>query len=128
MKQIWLIILVALVVAVISSIITANITGNIIKVQPTINGTDIYTKSEIDNKLSYIRAHSCDADGLCEVTSTLYSRNNTLTLTSPLSNVFVRGFLTVSSLANSGNLTNQTGNAYICADRNGKLFRTISKC
>lgn len=49
----WLsVLLVTVVVSIITVSISANLTGNTIKVQSVTNGTDVYTKSEIDSKFT----------------------------------------------------------------------------
>jgi hypothetical protein len=48
----WAIIAVVIIVAVLASLITVNLTGNVIKVSPERKGTDIYTRAEVDSKLS----------------------------------------------------------------------------
>ncbi|MEK6760356.1 MAG: hypothetical protein AABX93_00350 [Nanoarchaeota archaeon] len=46
------VVIVSLVVAVIASVVTLSVTGNTIKVRNAYGGTEIYTKAEVDNKLS----------------------------------------------------------------------------
>lgn len=99
--NLWIIAGVALVVAVLSSIITASITGNVIKVEKGKLGTDIYTKLEVDEKLSLIRAHTCDADEICEMRGKI-SSENPISIYSKAGSVKVTGDL---SLKNEGSGT-----------------------
>ena len=53
-NNLWIVVIVAIIVAVISSLITVSLTGNVVKV-PTSTATtqtDVYTKAEVDSKLS----------------------------------------------------------------------------
>ena len=56
-KSTWIaVIATAIIVAILSSVITANITGNTIRVSPAFNGTEIYTKAEIDSMIGGINS------------------------------------------------------------------------
>lgn len=57
-KQLWLTIIVSLIVAAVTAIVTVNVTGNTPAFSPDLGGGD-----------SFVRAHSCDADGTCEANS-----------------------------------------------------------
>ena len=53
----WIAVIIAIIViAVIVSLVTVKMTGEVIKVNPVINGTTIYTKAEIDTKINLINS------------------------------------------------------------------------
>ena len=47
-KDLWTVVIVAIVVAVLASVVTMSISGNVIKVGSKLSGTKVYTKTEID--------------------------------------------------------------------------------
>jgi hypothetical protein len=52
-KNTWPILIVAAIaIGIVSSLLTTNLTGNVIKVAPITSGTSIYTKAEIDTKIT----------------------------------------------------------------------------
>lgn len=149
----WIIVGIALVAAVLSSVITASITGNVIKIEKQKLGTDIYTKLEVDEKFSLIRAHTCDGDEICEMRGKI-SSENPISIYSKAGIVKVTGDLTLKnegsgaeiSLIPSGNelkINAQTtrfegyvasnsltgiGTAYACLNEKGVFVRKSTPC
>ena len=52
------------IVAIVASLLTANLTGNVIKVKKDPSGPSVYTKLEIDNKLSRLLTYDQILDNL----------------------------------------------------------------
>ncbi len=76
-------------------------------------------------------ATSCDGDSICEVAKTVSTpRGSTgaLILTSDAKSVIVDGSLNVVDGSLSAKSLTGTGNAYVCTDNYGNLFRSTTPC
>ncbi len=56
--KIWVVILVTIIVAVLSSLATVKFTGNTIKVPDSTTTSDVYTKTEVDDKFTILPCNS----------------------------------------------------------------------
>ena len=117
-NNLWIVVIVAIIVAVISSLITVSLTGNVVKV-PTSTATtqtDVYTKAEVDSKLSsFINSGN------------LFGKS--IMLTEPISNkqTVINGQGIVAGNVNIQGL-NGIGNAYACISSLGNVYRSATAC
>lgn len=146
-KQFWTIVAVAAVVAVVSSFLTSAVTGNIFFGPNAQAGTDP-TGSGGGGGPALVKAHSCDADQVCEMNRAVASAFDTINMSARTLNVEnmvnikenleVAGHIETESFEANGlleatrvvidDLAGGNSTAYVCVDINGVLFRDFRPC
>ncbi|MBS3100247.1 hypothetical protein J4463_03480 [Candidatus Pacearchaeota archaeon] len=139
----WIgVIAVVLIVAVVASLVTMSIAGDVIKVKPVLNGTNVYTKAEVDTMLKRIVADAVstrilDIRSLNNSIRFQATDINTVTMNGKFiaddlisRNSFFSAYIKASNISTYTLKMGLTGNgtAYACLDNNGKLYRSLTAC